>query len=670
MNQRPAAFPARTGRPGVRHWLKVATILATILVGAFSVQYVTKGAFWKSSFERYLSARAGRPVRVAGEFQLYLAPDIRFRAEGLTVANPAWAQVDQFFAARRIAIDASLWQALVGELTIRDLSIEGGRLALERRADRANSWTFAGGPIDLPDILRAAATDSRIVVIDAATATRMDIVLNTVAGTSGSGRPQVSGPLLFVSTGTTHGAPIAIKGRLTTPNQAVAGGQVGLDVAGSIASTGFTVVGTLQGAALLEGADLRISLKGRNLHDPGRVFGVALPATRPYTLAAHLTKAAREYRLSRLKGVIGDTDLAGTLTILPADTVNSRIKVIGRLTSNILDIKDVGPLVGYDPVQIEAGNSVVVQVAGRPRLLPDAPLAADALGAIDVDLDYRANTVRTGNLPFTKLRLRLALNNRLLNLSPLAFDIATGRLIAKIAINARQPAVRTDYDIRITQIPLGKLFSGFKVEDAGTTATLRGRLQLRGLGNTVHDSLSSSSGRIALVVPSGTLWVRNTELAELDLQNFLTAMIGKRLREKRDINCGIVAFTVTAGKAVADPILIDTDKTVFRGRGGFNFGDESLKMSLEGDSKQFSLFSGQSPIAINGWFADPSVNPISAELLGRGAAAVALGVAATPLAALAAFIDLGDAKDVNCAPILAANRDTPGNRAANATAKR
>lgn len=105
---------------------------------------------------------------------------------------------------------------------------------------------------------------------------------------------------------------------------------------------------------------------------------------------------------------------------------------------------------------------------------------------------------------------------------------------------------------------------------------------------------------------------------------------------------------------------------MFRGRGGFSFGDESLAMSLEGDSKQFSLFSGQSPIKVNGYFADPSINPISAELLGRGAAAVTLGLVATPLAAIAAFIDLGDAKDVNCTPILAAKRDTASNRAANA----
>ena len=92
-------------------------------------------------------------------------------------------------------------------------------------------------------------------------------------------------------------------------------------------------------------------------------------------------------------------------------------------------------------------------------------------------------------------------------------------------------------------------------------------------------------------------------------------------------------------------------------------------MSLEGDSKQFSLFSGQSPIGVGGYFADPSINPISGELLARGAAAVGLGLVATPVAAIAAFIDLGDAKDVNCTPILAAKRDTARTRAENAKAK-
>lgn len=672
-SQPPVPADRSTAR---RRWRGVAIgvgVVLAVLLGLYVYQYVTKGRFWRSTFERMVSERAGRPVRVAGEFQLYLDPNIRFRADGLSVANPEWAAADQFFTARTIALDASLWQAIFGDITVDDLVVDGGRLGLERRADRANTWTFGGGELDIPHIVRAAVTDTRIALIDAPTKTRLDIAIGDIAGTS-AGTRRIAGPLTFAGKGSTRGAPISFEGRLTTPNEAMTGGRLGLDVAGTIARTRITVAGTIPGATRIDGADLRLTVAGRNFQEPGLLFGVALPATRPYRLAANMTKLDREFRFTNLTGRIGDSDIAGRLTATmaedrPVGEPRGRFRVDGTLTSKTLDIKDVGPLIGYSPERLEAGQGVVVQVAGRPRLMPDAPLATEALGKFDARIDYRATSVRTGKLPFDNLRLRLDLDDRLLTLSPLAFDIAGGRLIAKVGINARNVPVLTDYDIRLTQLPLGKLLTGFKVEDAGTTASIRGRLQLKGKGDTVHKSLASANGRIAFVVPSGTLWLRNIELAELDLQNFLTALIGKKLKEQRQINCGIVAFTVTDGRAIADPILIDTNKAVLRGRGGFSFKDEALAMSVEADSKQFSLFSGQSPIGINGYFAKPGINPISGELLARAGAAATLGLVATPIAAIAAFIDLGDAKDVNCTPILAARRDNPASRRANARAK-
>ena len=665
----PVAPPVAANTRTRRAW-QIALVVIAVLAGLYIYQYVTRGAFWRGTFERYASQKAGRPVRIAGDFQLYLAPGIRFRAEGLSVANPEWAEADRFFAARRIALDASLWRTLFGTLTVDDLSIDGGRLALQRRADKTNTWTFGGGALDIPDILRAAITDSRIDVIDAPSKTRVTLNFGDIAAASAGTSGRIDGPLVFTGTGTSAGAPFQISGRLTTPNEAAAGGRIGLDLAGTIARTVITVKGTLPGATRIDGADLAVTIKGRNFQDPWALFGIALPATRPYALAATLTRAGREYRFTRLTGRIGDTDMAGTLTATLAPTPRGRFRIDGRLDSKMLDIKDVGPLVGYDPVKLEAGAPIVTTVAGRPRLLPDAPLAIDGLSKFDARITYRAATVRTGKLPFDTLRLEMNLDNRNLTLSPLAFNVVGGRVIANVGISARSLPVRTDYDIRLTGLPLGKVLSGFNVEDAGTTATIRGRLQLHGVGDTVHKSLATSTGRIAFVVPKGQLWVRNIELGKLDLHKFLGALLGKKLKEPRQINCGIVAFTVTDGRAVADPITIDTDSAVFTGRGNFNFGDEALAMSLEGDSKRFSLFSGQSPIGINGYFADPSINPISGELLARGAAGLALGIVASPIAAIAAFVDLGNAKDVNCTPILAAKRGPRADRAENAKPKK
>jgi hypothetical protein len=662
----PTAPPPRRTR---QRLLIGLGIILVVLLALYTYQYVTRGRFWRGTFENYISQRAGRPVRVTGDFQLYLAPNIRFRAEGLSVGNPEWAEADNLFAARRISIDAPLLKAIFGRLTIADLTLDGGTLALQRRADGSNTWTFGGGAFEIPDIIRAAVTDSRLQIIDAPTATRFDMMVGDIAGTAAGGAQRIAGPLVFSGKGTTRGAAFTLGGKLTTPNEAAAGGRIGLDLAGSIARTRIMVAGTLAGATRIDGADLRVTMAGRNLQDPGALFGIILPATRPYALAANLTKAGRELRLTRLAGRIGDSDIAGTLTGTIAADAKSRFRVDGVLNSRVLDIKDVGPLVGYDPERLEAGKGVVVKEAGRPRLLPDAPLATETLGKFDARIDYTATKVRTGKLPFDNLRLGVDLDDRLLSLKPLAIDVAGGRLTANIAINARTPPVQTDYDIRITQVPLGKLLTGFRVEDAGTTASVRGRVQLHGTGDSVRASLASADGRIVLLFPAGTLWVRNTELAELDLQNYLTALIAKNLKSPRKINCGIAAFTVRGGRAVADPIVFDTQKTVFRGSGSFDFADESLAMAIEGDSKQFSLFSGQSPIGLRGWFAEPRINPISGELLTRIGAGLALGVVAAPIAAIAAFIDLGDAKDQDCSAILTGRRDTPAGRKTNEKAK-
>jgi hypothetical protein len=100
-------------------------------------------------------------------------------------------------------------------------------------------------------------------------------------------------------------------------------------------------------------------------------------------------------------------------------------------------------------------------------------------------------------------------------------------------------------------------------------------------------------------------------------------------------------------------------------KGGFSFKDESLSMAFRADAKKFSLFSGQSPVGIGGHFARPEFQIITPQLLTRAGAGVVLGAVASPLAAIIAFVDPGDAKSAACGPVLAgasaaAQRTTKG----------
>ena len=166
-------------------------------------------------------------------------------------------------------------------------------------------------------------------------------------------------------------------------------------------------------------------------------------------------------------------------------------------------------------------------------------------------------------------------------------------------------------------------------------------------------SLSNAHGRIAFIMPEGTFWTRNVQIAELDIGTFAQKMLQGKLKEPVHINCGLIGFTVRGGVAAADPILIDTTKNVMLGRGGFSFRNEALDLAFRADGKKFSLFSGQSPIGIQGSFAKPGINPISGDLIERAGAGLALGIVGTPLATVLAFVDVGDAKAAKCGPVLA-----------------
>ena len=275
------------------------------------------------------------------------------------------------------------------------------------------------------------------------------------------------------------------------------------------------------------------------------------------------------------------------------------------------------------------------------------------MGAFDADVTYAVDVVKSKHVPVSGIDLTVSLHDRLLKLSPLTFTVSQGTLTSDIVIDARRRPAHTSYDIRLAATPMGRLLAGFGVAEAGTSGTIKGKIHLEGEGDTVHQSLSTAHGRIAFVMPQGTFWTRNVQLAELDIGTFAQKMFQGKLKEPVKLNCGLIGFTVRNGVAAADPILIDTSKNVIVGRGGFSFKTEALDMAFRADGKKFSLFSGQSPVGLNGYFASPGINVVSKQLLTRAGAAVGLGLVATPLAAVLAFVDIGDAKATACGPVLA-----------------
>lgn len=660
--------PSTRWRP-LRGIMWALTALIALIFLAWLILFITKGSFLKGPFERIMSRATQREVKVADGFQLYMNPlNIKFRAEGLTVSNPKWATRPNFFESRLIDSEIALGSLIFGDKTrIRQLRLDRGHVDLEWDArGQRNSWTFGdpdkkGEPLNLPLIRRAAITGTTLRYRDPPMLFVTDIRFDTIRAAN----TRVAGDeVRFTGAGSLRSKPFTLTGNLLSPNATVAGGRNRFLLNANAATDRLQVSGTLPGVTELEGADLRVKVRGANLARLFDFLGVAVPDTRSYHFTSHLTKAGEEWRFSHLTGAFGESDLAGKMTISQPD---DRLRIVADLKSRSVDIIDVGPFIGYDPRKLaaEGNGGAITQVAGAPRVLPDAQLRVDALRAFDAHVNYAVRDIRAPNLPVSNIALTLDLDHSLLKLSPLTMDMSRGHLASDIVINARQQPVVTDYDIRLAPTPMGTLLAGWGIAESGTSGVVKARVKLRGLGDTVHDSLAGSNGRIAIVLPKGTMWTRNVQLSELDIGTFITKMFTDKLKKPVEINCGLIAFTVRDGVAAADPILIDTSRNVITGRGNFSFKDESLDLALRADGKKFSLVSLQSPVGISGHFASPGLQVITPELLTRAGAGAGLGLLATPLAAVIAFIDPGDAKSAACGPVLSgahavAQRTTKG----------
>lgn len=628
-----------------------------LLVLAWAILFITKGRFLKHRFESIASHLTQRHVAVTGDFQLYFDPiDIKFVADGLRISNPGWASTPDFLTAGHIDTRVATIPLIFGQRHARWLHLVNAAVDTEwDKAHRLNTWTFGnrtGKPFQLPVIDRATATGTTLRYRDPQMRLATDQRFETVQATD----QHIGNAIHFAGSGTLRGQPFTNNGALLSPNSTVTLGRTQLDLHADSGPTHLDVAGVLPAATQIEGSDLRIAVHGPDARRLFDLLGVAIPDTRAYHFRSALTKAGGEWRFTHLTGAFGDSDLAGRMTISMPD---ERVKLVADLTSRKVDIIDIGPFIGYDPNRLATTGAAAAattqgKAGGTPRILPDAPLRIEALKAFDAHVDYAVETIRAPHVPVSHVALTLDLDHNLLRLSPLTMDVAGGHLASDITLNARDPRVATDYDIRLAPTPMGKLLAGFGTNESGTTGTLGARIQMHGTGDSVRKSLATSSGRIAIVIPAGAFWMRNVQLAEFDIGVFLQRLFQQKLKKPVRINCGLIAFTVKNGVAAADPILIDTDANVMAAKGGFNFADESVNLQFRADAKKFSIFSAQSPVNIGGYFAKPKLGIVTPQLLARGGAAVALGVVATPIASVLAFIDPGDAKSAACGPVLAA----------------
>jgi AsmA family protein len=205
-------------------------------------------------------------------------------------------------------------------------------------------------------------------------------------------------------------------------------------------------------------------------------------------------------------------------------------------------------------------------------------------------------------------------------------------------------------DSRLTDVRL----SQFKTKDGQEPldGTMVGRAILHGRGKSLHEVGSTAEGTLSIAVPHGDIRNAFAELMGINAANGLGLLLTKN-QDKTGIRCGVANFKAEGGVFAAQDIVFDTDKVLITGKGQIDLGTENLDLTLNGQPKKFRFFRIKSSIALDGTLSKPKVGITPGNTPGQIALATVLGVVATPLASVLAFIDPGLAKDADCSSLLA-----------------
>ena len=231
------------------------------------------------------------------------------------------------------------------------------------------------------------------------------------------------------------------------------------------------------------------------------IVNVALPSTKPYTTSGHLIRKGTVVRYENFTGKVGDSDIAGFLQI---DTSGKRPFMQGDLQSKVVDLADLGVIVGTDEPKEDG-------------VLPDRPFDPARWDSVDADVRIRAGTIRRPEqLPLQDLSARIQMKDRVLTLNPLEFGIAGGKFAGPVSLDGRKDTIRADLRMRVQKLQLGQLFPTIKSNKA-SVGDIGGLVELKGAGNSVAQMLGSSNGKIGFFMDGGEISQFMMELVAMDL---------------------------------------------------------------------------------------------------------------------------------------------------------
>jgi uncharacterized protein involved in outer membrane biogenesis len=603
-----------------------------------------------------ISSAIERPFEIRGDVTLAwrqqgsILPMPHLVAKDVHIGNPRTMQApSEMVSVSQFAFAVELLPLLRQRIAIPELRFDSPKLLLQRDADGKNNWTF--GHDDQPsawklDVQRVVFSKGTVRYIDAMTHVDASANVDTLNDPRYGVAWQLRGKWnnQNVSGSGKAGAVLSLQ-QQTAPFPLSAD----LDLGG----THVVFEGTLTKPASLTALDLRLKLSGPSLERLYALTGVLLPETPPFSTEGHLTANlganASHWIYDQFTGKVGQSDIAGKLDF---QTGQPRSRLSGTVQSKLLQVSDLGPLIGADSNASKQARGAEERQPGN-KVLPVETFRTDRWTAIDADVNFKAAQIkRDKNLPIQNLETQIHLKDGVLSLTPMNFDIAGGRFTSTVMLDGsgkvNPRAIRATLKAAANHLQLKQLFPSIDGMQA-TVGEINANVALTADGNSVASLLGSSNGELKGAVTQGSVSKLMLETMGLNIGSVvLTKLVGDK---QVKLNCMVTDFAVTNGVMKSRLFVVDTSEARIDINGTVNLGNEKLDLTLKPDAKSVRVISLRAPIYVRGSFKDPDVSVDKGTLALRAGSALALAVVA-PVAAIVPLVSTGPGETNGCQALI------------------
>ncbi len=350
--------------------------------------------------------------------------------------------------------------------------------------------------------------------------------------------------------------------------------------------------------------ELALQMQGNRFDSLDRIVRASLPPWGPWSAQGKFLMSPRGYEVNDLRLQVADSVLNGKGS-LATDGPRPRLDVALFAPNIQLDNFKFGD---WSPVakKSDAGSATALGAdelrdkAAQASNQAQQLLSAEVLRRQDAYLKVQVDQVLSGADKLGGGRLEARLENGRADIGPVEVDVPGGSAKFALGYEPTERDVKVDLRIDVEKFDYGILARRIK-DDTDLQGTVSVKMAVESRAQYLSEILKHGNGRIDFAV-----WPKNMKAGIFDLWavNVLVALIpavdpGKASR----INCAIGRFQLSDGQLADRTILLDTSRMRVTGKGGADFRDEKIQLTMRPQAKTAQFLSLSTPIQVSGTFS-------------------------------------------------------------------